>query len=170
LKFHVEVAGGIYTLDVRYNGTSSFCDYSLTAAEKHSGAASVAEVQVGLYSVLDRARSLTVYVAPHNGEELEVWVNHDRHLLALSDARDRSGKSRRSSVDGPLQVSSQMPGKIVKILVAAGTPVKAGQGLVVVEAMKMQNELKAPRDGRVARIDTVEGATVAANQALIVIE
>jgi biotin carboxyl carrier protein len=169
LKFNIEVAGEIYTIEVQQNGASSACDYVVTAAESRSGAASVAEIRAGQYSVLDRARSLTVYIAAHGGE-LEVWVDDARYLLALSDARDRSRKSRRSSVDGPLQISSLMPGKVVKILAAAGTQVKAGQGLVVIEAMKMQNELKAPRDGTVGRIDAVEGATVAANQPLIVIE
>jgi acetyl/propionyl-CoA carboxylase alpha subunit len=170
LKFQIECGGGTYTLDVRCNGGGSRCEYSLSAAENCAGVASVAEIQAGQqYSVLDQDRSFTVYLAPRGGE-LEVWVNDTRYLLALSDARDRSGKSRRASASGPLQVSSQMPGKVVKILVVLGAAVKAGQGLVVVEAMKMQNELKAPREGTVARIDAVEGATVVANQALVVIE
>jgi biotin carboxyl carrier protein len=63
-----------------------------------------------------------------------------------------------------------MPGKVVRVLVAAGDTVSAGQGLVVVEAMKMQNELKSPIDGIVARLDAAEGASVNANQLLVLVE
>jgi biotin carboxyl carrier protein len=63
-----------------------------------------------------------------------------------------------------------MPGKVVRVLVAPGDSVTAGQGLVVVEAMKMQNELKSPIDGIVARLDAAEGASVNANQLLVLVE
>ena len=63
-----------------------------------------------------------------------------------------------------------MPGKVVRILVAEGDIVEAGQGLAVVEAMKMQNEMKAPRAGVVKSIKAREGATVSAGEALMVIE
>jgi biotin carboxyl carrier protein len=63
-----------------------------------------------------------------------------------------------------------MPGKIIKVLVTPGSAVTAGQGLLVVEAMKMQNEMKSPKDGVVARIQGYEGATVVAGETLVVIE
>ena len=63
-----------------------------------------------------------------------------------------------------------MPGKVVRVLVAAGDAVEAGQGLLVVEAMKMQNEMKSPRDGIIAKILVAEGATVAAGETLVVIQ
>jgi biotin carboxyl carrier protein len=63
-----------------------------------------------------------------------------------------------------------MPGKIIKLLVEVGTNVEAGQGLIVVEAMKMQNEVKAPKGGVVTKILTTADATVAAGETLIVVE
>jgi biotin carboxyl carrier protein len=63
-----------------------------------------------------------------------------------------------------------MPGKVIKLLAEKGAAVQAGQGLIVVEAMKMQNEMRSPRDGVVAKINVAEGATVVAGQALIVVE
>ena len=63
-----------------------------------------------------------------------------------------------------------MPGKVVRVLVAPGDQVEAGQGLVVVEAMKMQNEMKASLAGRVATVPAREGATVAAGEVLATIE
>ena len=63
-----------------------------------------------------------------------------------------------------------MPGRIVKVLVKAGDRVAGGQGLVVVEAMKMENELRAPRDGTVAAVRVSEGMSVDANAVLVVVE
>jgi biotin carboxyl carrier protein len=63
-----------------------------------------------------------------------------------------------------------MPGKVVRVLVSVGDPVEPGQGLIVVEAMKMQNEMKSPKAGIVVEIKTKDGATVAAGEILVVIE
>jgi biotin carboxyl carrier protein len=63
-----------------------------------------------------------------------------------------------------------MPGKIVRVLVSPGENVEEGQGLVVVEAMKMQNEMKSPKTGRVAEVRTSAESTVAAGDVLVVIE
>jgi biotin carboxyl carrier protein len=63
-----------------------------------------------------------------------------------------------------------MPGKVVKVLVKPGDEVKARQGLVVVEAMKMENELRSPKDGRVAEVLVAEGASVEAGRLLVVVE
>jgi biotin carboxyl carrier protein len=63
-----------------------------------------------------------------------------------------------------------MPGRVVRVLVGQGDSVEAGQGVVVVEAMKMQNEMKAPRAGRVVSVSAREGAAVGAGESLVVIE
>ena len=60
-----------------------------------------------------------------------------------------------------------MPGKVVKVLVAVGDEVKSGQGVVVVEAMKMENELKSPKDGKVKAVAVKEGQAVEAGQSLV---
>jgi len=71
---------------------------------------------------------------------------------------------------GPQRVTSPMPGKIVRVLVKAGDQVTARQGLVVVEAMKMENELRAARDGRVRELSVTEGQSVDAGTVLLVVE
>jgi biotin carboxyl carrier protein len=71
---------------------------------------------------------------------------------------------------GPQRVTAPMPGKVVRVLVAAGDEVKARQGLVVVEAMKMENELRAARDGRVKDVHVAEGALVESGRLLVVVE
>jgi biotin carboxyl carrier protein len=71
---------------------------------------------------------------------------------------------------GPQRVVSPMPGKIVRVLVKAGDQVTARQGLVVVEAMKMENELRAARDGRVRELSVAQGQSVDAGTVLLVVD
>jgi biotin carboxyl carrier protein len=71
---------------------------------------------------------------------------------------------------GPQRVTSPMPGKVVKVLVKAGDAVQARQGLVVVEAMKMENELRASREGRVREIAVTEGQSVDAGAVLMIVD
>lgn len=89
------------------------------------------------------------------------------------EVRDlRSLRSRRRGTggsDGPKKLVAPMPGKIVRVLVSERSEVEAGQGIVVVEAMKMQNELKSPKKGRVSKLLVSEGAAVNAGDALAVI-
>jgi biotin carboxyl carrier protein len=85
----------------------------------------------------------------------------------------RSLKTRRAkagSAEGPQKLTAPMPGKIVRILLREKSEVEAGQGVIVVEAMKMQNELKSPKKGVVSKVLVAEGATVNAGDALVIIE
>jgi biotin carboxyl carrier protein len=84
--------------------------------------------------------------------------------------RRQGGAASLRTGAGPQRITSPMPGKIVRLLVAAGDEVKARQGLVVVEAMKMENELRAARDGRVREIAVAEGQSVEAGAVLLVVE
>lgn len=154
-------------LDLRPNGSD--CAYTLAGAGNRAGVASIVEAMPGVFSVLLGSRSFTIHVA-QNGESLEVWAGNERRAVSLADARDRAPKSQRAAAAGPVEVRAQMPGKVVRVLVALGDAVEAGQGVIVVEAMKMQNEMKSPKAGAVAKIYTREGATVAAGEALIEIE
>jgi biotin carboxyl carrier protein len=91
-----------------------------------------------------------------------------------TEVRDpRSLRGRRSaadSADGPKKITAPMPGKVVRIIAPEGTEVDAGAGVVVIEAMKMQNEMKSPKKGIVKKISAAEGATVNAGDTLAVIE
>ncbi len=76
----------------------------------------------------------------------------------------------RFAVEGPQTIVAPMPGKVVKVLCKVGDEVKEGQGLVVIEAMKMENELSSPKDGVVKEIVAVENASVESNAKLVVVE
>lgn len=167
MKLRVDMDGETYLLNVARNGAHS--DYELQGSESVSGKASVIEVMPGVFSVLLHHQSFTVDVAPH-GDGWDVWVAGKRHQVSIADARDRSGKSKKISDTGPIEVRAQMPGKVIKVLVQAGETVEAGQGVMVVEAMKMQNEMKSPKDGVISKIYAAEGVTVAAGETLLTVE
>jgi biotin carboxyl carrier protein len=100
-----------------------------------------------------------------------VHVDGREISVSILDPRRRAARGRDGAADtaGPGVIVSPMPGRVVKVLVAPGDAVAARQGLVVVEAMKMENELRAPRAGRVSEVRVREGAPVDANTVLIVL-
>jgi biotin carboxyl carrier protein len=152
--------------------------YKLSAAETEtpdldslagSGVASILEVMPGVYSVIAGHRSTLVRLSPSPEGGLDVVFGGNRLLVNLGDLRDRSPRGRKDFA-GPQEIRAHMPGKVIKILVAKGDRVTAGQGVLTIEAMKMQNEMKAPKEGLVTRLHAEEGATVAAGETLMVIE
>lgn len=108
----------------------------------------------------------------HTGSEsLAVVIRGRSYEVAIIDPkRLRSGQSAAAHHTGAAEIVSPMPGKIVRVLAEAGETVEAGAGIIVVEAMKMQNEMKAPKAGVVVSINAAEGATVNAGDVLAVIE
>ncbi len=96
--------------------------------------------------------------------------NHAYPITLVDPKRLRATQSASAQTDGSAQVLAVMPGKVVRVLVDEGQVVEAGQGLLVVEAMKMQNEMKSPRAGKVVELQARAGATVNAGDVLAVIE
>lgn len=102
--------------------------------------------------------------------ETAIQIGGQRYLLSIEDPRSLTAR-RKGSASGGLQVvKAPMPGRIVRLLVAPGDQVAAHQSVVVIEAMKMQNELKATRAGKVLEVKTEAGATVSAAEVLLLIE
>ncbi|HEU4636706.1 MAG TPA: acetyl-CoA carboxylase biotin carboxyl carrier protein subunit [Edaphobacter sp.] len=94
-----------------------------------------------------------------------------RYEFAVEDPRALQGRGGAGEGgSGPRPVKAPMPGRVVRVLVGEGDEVDAMQGVVVIEGMKMQNELKAPRAGRISRVAVVADTTVEAGQVLIVVE
>jgi len=97
----------------------------------------------------------------------------DGHRYGFDTVDPRSLKGRRGvggGAQGPRPVKAPMPGRVVRLMVAAGDQVEEGQGVVVIEAMKMQNELKSPKAGKVVELRVAPGDTVTAGEVLAVIE
>ena len=98
-------------------------------------------------------------------------VGHERFGAVVRDPRSlRSRRRSDSGSEGVRKVTASMPGKVIRILAPPGTAVEAGQGVLVIEAMKMQNEMKSPKKGKVKKVNVTEGAAVEAGQVLAEIE
>ena len=130
----------------------------------------VREPEAGVYLLLHEGR---VYECRVSGEgtSAEVRVGDRSYQVHLSDPKRLRGAGAAAGHEaGRAQVHAPMPGKVVRVLVEQGQEVEAGAGLVVVEAMKMQNELKSPKAGTVAELHARVGATVNAGEVLVVVE
>ncbi len=124
----------------------------------------------GRYSILFGGRVFDVFVDSVRNGEFQVALQGRRFSLELADPRKlKSLRHRHADAGGDVAIVSPMPGKIVRLLVKEGEKVELGQGLVVVEAMKMQNELRAPRSGVVKSVNVHEGRTVSGGEELMVI-
>ena len=132
--------------------------------------ASVESPQHGVFSVLLEGRSYDAYLEETRAGMLVVVIDGYRFEIEARDPRRWSRKSAGRGGDAVQSILSPMPGKVVRVLATAGQAVEAGQGVVVVEAMKMQNEMKASRAGTVLTVPAKEGATVAAGELLATIE
>ena len=102
--------------------------------------------------------------------EMYVWVGSARFAAEVRDPRSLRGRVRAVDDQGPRRLTAPMPGKIVRVLVNQGDEVEAGAGVMVVEAMKMQNEIKSPKKGTIQKILVTEGAAVNAGDVLAIVE
>ena len=152
---------------------------------RREGSHAVAEIANRRYEVDVHERGLDSWVLtwngqvfdsrieghPASGKPIDVIVGTDRYSITLTDPkRLRGALSASAHSDGAIQIIAPMPGKVVQLFVEVGTEVQAEQGIVTVEAMKMQNEMKSPKAGRVVAVPVQAGATVNAGDVLAVIE
>ncbi len=123
------------------------------------------------YSVIEDGKQFEVIVDERGTHGFDVLVaGRLFHLDAVDERIKALAGSAKATVTGPQTVEAEMPGKVVKLHVAAGQPVREGQGVVVVEAMKMENEISSPIDGIVKEIPVSEGQTVETGAVLFVVE
>jgi biotin carboxyl carrier protein len=104
------------------------------------------------------------------GEHLFVWVGNTRYAAEVRDPRSLRGRVRVPDDHGLRKLTAPMPGKIVRVLVKQGDAVEKGAAVLVVEAMKMQNEIRSPKQGRIQKFLVGEGAAVNAGDVLAIVE
>lgn len=125
-----------------------------------------------VYSLLVEGRSYDVHIDAEKDDEERLVI----HLLSgvvrvcAADARRHRVARVDSGPDGMVQITAPMPGRVVKVLAPEGTEVKRGDGIIVLEAMKMENELKAPRDGTVTSVVVEKGQGIEGGALLATIE
>ncbi len=128
-----------------------------------------ARIDAHVVSLIVGHASHEVAMVPEAGGALAVRVDSS-YTSASVDSGRRWGRTDDHGAAGPQRITAPMPGKVVRVLVAKGDRVHARQPLVVVEAMKMENELRAPRDGTVADVAAREGLSVDAGALLVVVQ
>ena len=163
-------------------------------AEKGGASAlvSLRETGEGIYEITIDGRTVhvdavrsgpTIYSVIEDGQQFEAMVDEKGahgfdvlvagrvfHLEAIDERTKLLAQAAAPVATGPQTVSAEMPGKVVKISVSVGDPVREAQGVVVLEAMKMENEILSPIEGRVKEIAVSEGQTVEAGAALFTVE
>jgi biotin carboxyl carrier protein len=168
MKLTAEIAGEKQELVLEYEGKRVLASIGERRYEVE-----VRALQPGVYLLLLDGEVYECRVDRQRGKQgaAEVTVGARAYAVTLTDPkRFRGSESAGAQLDGTAQIVAPMPGKVVRILVLPGAEVEAGAGLVVVEAMKMQNEMKSPKAGIVTSINVSTGATVNAGDVLAVVE
>lgn len=163
--YEVTIAEKTYRVELQREGASWKC--KLNGRELPLD---VISAQNGVLSILLDGKSYEVK-QEIAGAETNIVVGQERFSVALRDPRSlRSRRSGGAAEEGVKKITAPMPGKIVRLLAQEGSTVQAGQSVIVIEAMKMQNELKAPKNGVLKKINAREGAAVEAGQSLAEVE
>jgi len=169
MKLHATIAEYQTDIQIKDEGRRVFAEiddrrYELDVHESGSN---------GCYLLISNGQVFDCRVEgrPESGQPVEVVVGTTPCTVTLTDPKRRSSSASASAHgDAAARILAPMPGKVVRILVAAGDQVKAGDGILVVEAMKMQNEMKSPKAGTVIALSVQTGATVNGGDVLAIIE
>jgi biotin carboxyl carrier protein len=185
MRYEVSVGDKIYQIELQRGADSassnerseSLWNVRLKLRETHTREIDGREMPINCLRVRDGVLSLIV-----NGQSFEVRVNRSAEMLTaflhgksydctVRDPRSFSSRKRAGANDaGEQRVTSSMPGKVVRVLVREGEAIKAGEGILVIEAMKMQNEVRAPKAGKLKSVIATQGANVNAGEVLAIIE
>jgi biotin carboxyl carrier protein len=168
MKLHAAIADRKYAVNIHDDGVRVFA-----AVDGRRYELEVSESDPNGYLFISQGRVFNCRIdgRPESGKSIEVIVGTTNYAVTLTDPR-RLGNSTAASAHGndAARIIASMPGKVVRVLVAVGARVEAGDSIIVVEAMKMQNEMKSPKAGTVTALNTQAGATVNGGDVLAVIE
>lgn len=168
MKYYVEVDGRTLELDFQEEGERLTVQVGVERFDLD-----LREISPpSLYSLLVNHRSYEIAVEAR-GDEYDLLIGSQRFQLKVQDewARRLANIQRKNQVEtGELAIKAPMPGAVIAVEVELGEEIRRGQGLVILSAMKMENEIKSPRDGRVKAIEVQPGQTVEQGKTLVVIE
>lgn len=178
--YEVEVNGRLRRVELKREGTGY--RVAVDGRTQHVDARQQGGIWSLLVSDADEAvagtsrtqHSYEIAIAEEPSGGLAVQINGRVVRASVSSARGswarRSGHDTAAGGSGPYRILAPMPGKVVKLLVAPGDRVDAGHGVIVVEAMKMENELRTVRAGTVQEVRVTQGSSVEAGAVLVIIE
>lgn len=168
MKLFAEIAGEKHAVEIKIDGERVTANIDGRAYELE-----VSQPDAASFLIKNDGKIHSISVSPDQSLPGVVHTHSRRgdHTVKITDPKRLRGVAEADGQsDGPVAIKTAMPGKVVRILVVAGAEVVKGDGIIVVEAMKMQNELKSPKDGTVRAIRVEEGATVAAGETLATID
>jgi biotin carboxyl carrier protein len=162
MKFDIRISDKTRTIELRRHNDGWQVSMDGVALD-----ADATEIAPNVFSILLNGESFEVRVAPASAGQLTLQTRHHEFIAEIADPRAWRGRRHGAvEAEGRQQILAPMPGKVVRLLVKVGDQVEAGQGLLVVEAMKMQNEVRSPKTGTVERLLAKEGQPVNAGQVL----
>ena len=162
MKFEVSIDGRASIVGLARDG-----DHWQISIDDRIVDADAVEIAPGIFSILLNGKSYEVRVTPTPAGALTLQTAHQEFTAEVIDPRTWRGRRHGAlEAEGRQQILAPMPGKIIRVLVQTGEKVEAGQGLLVVEAMKMQNEIRSPKSGTVERLLVKEGQPVNAGEIL----
>lgn len=175
MKFEIEIDGQVRKVDIAPAGAPGQWRIEIDGDPVEADACLL---RPGILSLLIQGRAHRVVLdadfagASANGSAPDPALHLGAHRIEWQAEDPRSFRRRRrhAGTDGPIILKASMPGRVVRVLVAKGETVAAHQGVLVLEAMKMQNEIKSPKEGRVIDLRVAPGDTVGAGQPLATIE
>jgi biotin carboxyl carrier protein len=161
MRYSTTVNGKTYEIEINQDGK-----VTVNGEEKHVNFLSISD---SLYSVIIENASFEVVVELRDGiyNVLMLGDLYEAEVLDERQQRMQRASAGFGVAQGEINIKSPMPGLIVDIRVKEGDVVEKGQSLVVLESMKMENELKAPRNGTIARIHVGKGESVEQNKILV---
>jgi biotin carboxyl carrier protein len=163
--YEVTVSGTTHQVEVQRQG-----DLWLCRLEQREWMVNVAQPCPEVLSVLIEGKAYEIR-RDRTARGTQIWVGGTGVPVEVRDPRSlRARRAAVSAGEGPQKLVASMPGKVVRVLRSADDAVEPGEGILVVEAMKMQNELKSPKKGIIRQILAKEGAAVNAGDVLAIVE
>lgn len=170
MKFEIQLTGATgkrkHVVEVARKGDA--CDVTLDGQPVEADAVQIAPNTI---SVMIGGQCFEIHITRAADSAIKLQCGPHEFSAEVIDPRAWRGRKHGAvEVEGRQEILAPMPGKVVRLLVAAGDAVEAGQGLLVVEAMKMQNEIRSPKSGKVERLLAKEGQAVNAGEVLAWVE
>lgn len=167
MKLVAELSGGKHEVEIKRDGKSLTAEIDGRVYEIEAS-----EPEPNVYLFKHANKIYQIFVSPREKPDAPFAVNlgSQHYEIKIFDTKRLRGSGSGGQIEGSSEIKTAMPGKVVRVLAEAGAEIKQGEGVIIVEAMKMQNEMKSPKDGIVKEIRCAEGATVNAGDVLAVIE
>lgn len=162
MLYEVQVAGKTHRLELKQAAGRWHC-----VLDGNEIFVDAAQIDVDTFSLILGGESFEVRREPDG----KLFISGMRYDTSIEDPRSWRGKRRRAGpAEGPQKLTASMPGKIVRVLAHEGDKISAGQGIAVIEAMKMQNEIKSPKEGMLKKLLVHPGVNVNAGEVLAIVE